>query len=72
MMPDADGFAVLDQIMLVDPDAFVVMFSSHDDSQSINKALTAGAKGFVSKPFKKETLKGYIQGSCVHHHKSYA
>ncbi len=70
-LPDVDGFSVLDQLMTIDPDAFVVMFSSHDDAQSIHKALTAGAKGFVSKPFKKETLRSYIQGSGVHHHKFY-
>jgi len=71
-LPDIDGFTALDQIMTVDPDAFVVMFSSHNDTQNINKALTAGAKGFVSKPFKKETLNSYIQDSGVHHHKSCA
>lgn len=69
-LPDIDGFTVLDQIMTIDPDAFVVMFSSHDDAQSIDKALGSGAKGFVSKPFKKESLRSYIQGSGVHHHKS--
>lgn len=69
-LPDVDGFSVLDQIITVDPDAFVVMVSSHDDVQSINKALTAGAKGFVSKPFKKETLMNYIQGSDIHHRKT--
>ena len=68
-LPDVDGFSVLDQIMAIDPDAFVVMFSSHDDAQTIDKALKAGAKGFVSKPFKKETLRSYIQGSGAHHHK---
>lgn len=71
-LPDIDGFSVLDQIMTIDPDAFVVMFSSHDDTQTIDKALAAGAKGFVSKPFKKEALRSYIQGSSVHHHKSCA
>ncbi|MDE3060929.1 MAG: response regulator [Pseudomonadota bacterium] len=70
-LPDISGFDVLDQIMTIDPDAFVIMFSSHDDAQNIGKALAAGAKGFVSKPFKKETLKSFIQGSALHHHKSY-
>lgn len=69
-LPDVDGFSVLDQIMTLDPDAFVVMFSGRGDKQTINKALNAGAKGFVSKPFKKETLRSYIQGSSVHYRKS--
>lgn len=70
-LPDIDGFSVLDQIMTVDPDAFVVMFSSRDDAISVNKAMAAGAKGFVGKPFKKETLRDFIQGSSIHHRKSY-
>jgi DNA-binding NarL/FixJ family response regulator len=71
-LPDISGFDVLDQIMKVDPDAFVVMFSSNDYPENVQRAHAAGAKGFVSKPFKKEMLKNYIQGSALHHHKSYA
>lgn len=69
-LPDIDGFTVLDQIMTLDPDAFVVMFSSQADSCTIDRAMNAGAKGFIAKPFKKETLRGYIRGSGVHHNKS--
>lgn len=65
-----DGFKALEQIMMIDPDAFVVMVSSHTDAYNINRALAGGAKGFVSKPFKKEALRSYIQSSGVHHHKS--
>ncbi len=68
-LPDSDGFTVLDQIMAIDPDAFVVMFSGHKDLCTIDKALKNGAKGFVSKPFKREALHNYIKGSSVHHHK---
>ena len=70
-LPDMDGFAVLDQIMMFDPEAFIVMFSSHTDSGSVNKAMNAGAKGFVFKPFKKEELSSYIQGSGIYHRKSF-
>lgn len=69
-LPDIDGFSVLDHLITLDPEAFVVMVSSHDDSHTINKALNAGAKGFIPKPFKKEMLRNYIQGSSMHHHKS--
>lgn len=69
-LPDMDGFTVLDQVMTIDPDAFVVMFSGRDNWNNIIQALAAGAKGFISKPFKKDILKHYIQGSAIHHHKS--
>lgn len=69
-LPDVDGFSVLDQLLLIDPEAFIVMFSSHSDTTTINKAMAAGAKGFVAKPFQKEALRNYILGSGIHHHKA--
>lgn len=68
-LPGADGFAVLDQLLKFDPEAFIVMFSSHNDRATISRALHAGAKGFVPKPFQKEMLRNYILGSNFHHHK---
>ena len=69
-LPDVDGFAVLDQIMLLDPEAFVVMFSSSDYAANVDRAYKAGAKGFIGKPFHKEELHNFIRGSAMHHHKS--
>jgi two-component system, chemotaxis family, chemotaxis protein CheY len=69
-LPDIDGLSVLDQLMAVDPEAYIVMFSSRNDAKTVNRALTAGAKGFVSKPFKKEELQDYIRGSAIYHKKS--
>lgn len=70
-LPDIDGFSVLSQILELDPDAFVVMFSSHSDTININKAFKSGAKGFVPKPFRKEMLERYIEGSNVYYNKSF-
>lgn len=69
-LPDVDGFRLMSQILMIDPDAFVVMVSSHTDTDTITRAITAGAKGFIAKPFKKEILRSHIQGSAIHHHKS--
>lgn len=69
-LPDVSGFTVLDQIMVLDPDAYVVMFSSHTAAAYVDRAMASGAKGFVAKPFKKETLRNYIQVGSAHHHKS--
>jgi DNA-binding NtrC family response regulator len=71
-LPDASGFEVLDLIMSCDPDAYVVMFSSNHYAENVNKAMKAGASGFVAKPFRKENLSGYILGSAFHHRKSCA
>lgn len=69
-LPDANGFAVLKQIISCDPEAYVVMFSGNDYPDNIAQAFCEGAMGFVAKPFKKESLSHYIRGSVVHHRKS--
>jgi DNA-binding NtrC family response regulator len=68
-LPDVDGFAVLKQILHCDPDAYVVMFSSHSSSDTVAKALYEGAMGFVGKPFKSQDMRQYIESSSDHHHK---
>lgn len=69
-LPDASGFSVLQQLMKSDPDAYVVMFSGNSYLDNVTSALSAGAAGFVAKPFKKEKLRHYIQDSALHHHKA--
>lgn len=69
-LPGTSGFAVLKQIMATDPDAYVVMFSGNSYLDNVNKALGAGASGFIAKPFKKERLRHYIEDSALHHRKS--
>lgn len=71
-LPDASGFDVLHQILESDPDAYVVMFSGNSYLDNVTNALSNGASGFISKPFKKEKMRQYIQDSAMHHRKSYA
>ena len=59
-LPDGSGYEVLDWIMWHDPEAYVVMFSSHNDLDNIMKAFESGANGFIAKPFLKDTLLHYI------------
>lgn len=68
-LPDKSGFAVLQQIMANDPEAYIVMFSGNSYLDNINKAFGAGASGFIAKPFHKEKLQHYIEDSALHHHK---
>jgi CheY-like chemotaxis protein len=71
-LPDASGFDVLHQIMEIDPDAYVVMFSGNSYLDNVTNALSSGASGFIAKPFKKEKMRQYIHDSAVHHRKSFA
>ncbi len=69
-LPDASGFSALKQIMEIDPEAYVVMFSGNSYLDNVTKALTGGASGFVAKPFKQEKLRYYISGSALHYNKA--
>lgn len=62
-LPDIDGHEVLERIFKIDPHAYVVMFSGNGDKKNILRAIEAGAKGFVGKPFTQEKLLHYIAKS---------
>lgn len=62
-LPDEDGFAVLNFIMEHDPEGFVIMFSSNDSMDNIMRAMDSGARGFIVKPFFKETLLHYVHSA---------
>ena len=56
IMPDKSGLWALKEIMKFDPSAKIVMVSAMDRKDILEEALRAGAKGFIYKPIKTETL----------------
>jgi DNA-binding response OmpR family regulator len=63
MMPDIDGFEVLRKIKL-DPETYhipVIFVSARTGNQHIEKGLSLGAQGYVTKPFKPDELFGEIK-----------
>lgn len=62
-LPDGSGHDVLQDIMGLDDDAYVVMLSGNSFEQDIIKAMRRGAKGFVGKPFSRAKLLQYIYQS---------
>ena len=60
-LPDVTGHELLEKIIIIDPDAYVVMLSGNSDRHNITQAMSKGAKGFVAKPFSKEKLFHYIE-----------
>lgn len=69
-LPDTNGFAVLQQLIKSDPQAYIVMFSGNSYLDNVTDALNLGASGFVAKPFRQEQLQRYIMSSAAHHHKT--
>lgn len=70
-LPGVTGHELLERIIRIDPEAYVVMLSGNADRDNITQAMTKGAKGFVGKPFNREKLLQYVE-RCptlhMHHH----
>lgn len=59
-MPKRDGKEVLAEILAHDPNAYVIMVSADAQVQNIQTTRFSGAKGFVAKPFTKDSLLKYV------------
>jgi len=55
-MPEVDGIEALRQIKAIDSKAKVVMVSAMGQEGVIKQAVMAGAKNFILKPFKEESV----------------
>ncbi len=56
-MPDMDGIAATEAIVKAYPDARIIIITSHGDESIIARAIKAGAKGYIRKPFSVEKLR---------------
>ncbi len=63
VMPGMDGLETCDALRKKWPDAQVFMVSSMAYGDIIDKAAALGAKGFLFKPFTKESLLEGLQGA---------
>lgn len=59
-LPHKSGPEILREILMIDPDAYIVMFSADNARDQVLDCLKKGAKGFITKPFTKEKLHTYI------------
>jgi CheY-like chemotaxis protein len=55
-MPELDGWGVLDRLGERVRDVAVVMFSAHAELVSEERALRAGCRGYLRKPFSPQAL----------------
>lgn len=55
-MPEMDGITALEEIMKVHPTAIVIMVTGMSQGDCVKRAIMAGAKAFVTKPFTTERL----------------
>ncbi len=55
-MPEMDGLCALKTIIQLDPNANIVMMTAMGQQGMVKEAVVSGAKGFIVKPFKEETV----------------
>ncbi len=55
-MPEKDGITAMEEILSLKPEAKVVIISAMGQEAYIKRAIIAGAKHFIVKPFKKEIV----------------
>jgi len=60
-MPEMDGLTSLKEILALDPSANVIMVSAMGQESMVREAVLAGAKGFIVKPFKEDTILSALQ-----------
>ncbi|WP_273265057.1 response regulator [Flexistipes sinusarabici] len=59
-MPDMDGIEATKEILDKNPEALVMVVTSHGQEQMIVSAIEAGAVGYILKPFNKERIRAMI------------
>lgn len=60
-MPEMDGISAMEKILAHDPQARVIVVSAMGQEAYIKKAIMAGAKHFIVKPFKKDNVLRIIE-----------
>jgi len=55
-MPKMDGITALKKILVLDPDAKIIMCSALGQQRLIVQAIQLGAKDFIVKPFRPERV----------------
>lgn len=60
-LPSVTGHELLEKLLLLDPQAYIVMLSGNADRENVLQAMKRGAKGFVAKPFTPDKLYQYIE-----------
>jgi len=68
-MPDMNGITATQKIMEIDPDALIIMVTSHGQEQKVMDAIEAGAKGYVLKPIRAEKLVDTIDKVILNYQK---
>jgi two-component system chemotaxis response regulator CheY len=60
-MPGKDGLQALHEILVIDPDAFVVIDSADSTADNVRTAVQGGARGFMVKPYNMQKVRDILE-----------
>ncbi|MCG3136318.1 MAG: Regulator of RpoS [Phycisphaerae bacterium] len=63
-MPDMDGIDVIEQFKRIDERINCIMMTAYPDLETATAAMRAGARDYVTKPFKQDELLGAVDRAC--------
>lgn len=66
-LPHVSGHDLLQQILKIDPKAYVIMLTGHADRDNVTRSMQTGARGFVAKPFTREKIMQYVDRCSIIH-----
>lgn len=62
VMPGIDGITAMKKILEINAEARIIVLSVMDDDMTVKKALLAGAKAFLPKPYDQKKLVSILNG----------
>lgn len=66
-LPDRDGHELMREIKQRNPRQHIVLVTADDSIESIQKAITAGANGYVVKPYSLEKIQDVVNNYMMVH-----
>jgi len=66
-LPDRDGHDLMQEIKALNPRQHVVLVTADDSIESIQKAISAGANGYVVKPYSQEKIQDVVNNYLMVH-----
>jgi two-component system chemotaxis response regulator CheY len=66
-LPDRDGHEVMKDIKAQNRQQHVVLVTADDSIDSIQRAITAGANGYVVKPYSREKIQDVVNNYMMVH-----
>jgi len=60
-LPEMNGKKAIGELLLIDPDARIVMFTNSRSENDVLECISAGAKDYLTKPIQPERIKDSIK-----------